>query len=97
MNIILDLDGFKTPAVTLERHSITAYEELLKIPCDVTAAHRGPDDELWVGHQRHGVIMWKGQLFLQEFEEWVSVFPIHLTLLKDTEVGLIPIAWADIL
>lgn len=94
-NIILDLDSFKSPAVSFERHTIRSYKELLKIPYDVIAGHRRPDNALWVGHEWYLVIVWERQCFLQEFEKWVCICSIHFTLLKHGEVRLIPIAWAD--
>lgn len=96
-NIILDLDSFKVPAVALEGHAITPNEELFEVPGDVIPAHWRPDDVLWVGHQRHWIIMRKRECLFQESEEWVSICPIHITLLKYGEVGLITIARADML
>ena len=96
-NIILDLDGFKMPAVALEGHAVGADEELLEVPGDVVAADRGPDDVLRVGHQRRGVVVREGQRLSQEGEEGVRALPVHLALLEHDEIGLVPLAGTNVL
>lgn len=85
------------PAVAFEGHAVGANEELLEVPGDVVAADRGPDDVLWVGHQRGGVVVREGQRLFQEGEERVRVLPVHLALLKHDEIGLVPVAGTNIL
>lgn len=97
LDVILDLDGFEVPAVALEGHAVGSDEELLEVPGDVVAAHGRPDDVLWVGHQRRGVVVREGQGLLQEGEERVGVLPVHLALLEDGEVGLVPVAGPHVL
>lgn len=97
LDVILDLDGFEVPAVALEGHAVGSDEELLEVPGDVVAAHGRPDDVLRVGHQRRGVVVREGQGLLQEGEERVGVLPVHLALLEDGEVGLVPVARPHVL
>lgn len=85
------------PAVAFEGHAVGADEELLEVPGDVVAADGGPDDVLRVGHQRGGVVVREGQRLSQEGEEGVRVLPVHLALLEQEEIGLVPVAGTNVL
>lgn len=43
-NVRLDIDGREATAVAAHWHTVRAHQELLKVPGNVVAAHRRPDD-----------------------------------------------------
>lgn len=84
-------------AVASEGLSLRPNEELLKVPGHIGAAHRAPNDELGIGHERERVIVRVGELVLQVGEDRVLVLPIHLTLLDKGKGGLESTPRADVL
>lgn len=92
-----DVDGAKAPAVSAHWNTVWTYQELLKVPGNVVAAHRGPNDVLGVGHERSGIVTGCWQGIPQEGKERVSLLTIHLALLKQCKVGLEPTTGSDIL
>lgn len=43
-------------AVCVRRHPKRTHQEVVEVPADVTAAHRGPGGELGVGHECSSVM-----------------------------------------
>ena len=55
-----------------ERLAVGTDEELLKVPRDVAALHRGPDDQLGILNERGRVVSRHGQRRLQVLSEQVG-------------------------
>lgn len=87
----------KAAAVPAHRNTVGAHQELLKVPGNVVAAHRRPNDVLGVGHERCGIVTGCWQGIPQEGKERVSLLTIHFALLKQCKVGLEPATRSDIL
>lgn len=94
--VCLDVRGQVSPAVTLERDSIWADEELFKVPGDVVSADGTPDDAFGVPHQRRRLVAWEGKFLLEEDEQRMSVISIHVDLLQELEFWLKAISRTDV-
>lgn len=81
-------------AVALERLSVAADQELLKVPGDVGAGHGTPDDVLGV---RHEVIVGDGQQLPEEGEKRVCVLAVNVGLLEEGDFGLKAQSRTDVL
>lgn len=92
-----DVDGTKAAAVPAHGNTVGAHQELLKVPGNVVAAHRRPNDVLGVGHERSGVVTGCWQGIPQEGKERVSLLTIHFALLKQCKIGLEPATRSDVL
>lgn len=97
LDVSLDVAGQVSPAVAFEWHSIRSDKKLLEIPSDVVSAYGTPHDKFGVVHEGHWVIAWEWKFLLQEDEERVSAFPVHVDLLQELKFRFIAIAWTDIL
>lgn len=96
-DICFNVDGEEPSAVSLERFSVRADEELLKVPGDVIPVHRTPDDEFGISHQGHGVVTGLRQLLLEEHKQRVGVHTVHFQLLQKLEIWLEAISRTDVL
>lgn len=97
MNVRLNVNGGIPFAVSFKGLSFWPDQELLKVPRDVVPADGTPDEESGVLHEGAGLVVGVGQFVLQIGKDWVRVCSVDVTLLKDGEVGLEPIAWTDVL
>lgn len=71
-------------------------EELFKIPCDVEAAHGGPDDGRWVGHDDARVVTRGRKGSLEQLEKRVCVMAVDFNLLEHVPERLEVVAWSDV-
>lgn len=97
LDVSVDAAGQESPAVAFERHSVRPDQKLLEVPGDVVSAYGTPDDKFGVVHERHWLIARERKLLLEEGEERVSVFPVHVHFLQELEFGFIAIARTDVL
>ncbi len=97
LDVFLDVAGQVSPAVAFEWHSIRSNEKLLEIPSDVVSAHGTPHDRFGVVHERHWLIAREWKFLLEEDEERVGGFPVHVDFLQDLEFRFKAIARTDIL
>lgn len=97
MNVWLDVNGGIPFAVSFKGLSLWPDQELLKVPRNVIPVDGTPNEESGVLHEGAGLVVGVGQFVFQIGKDWVRVCSIDITLLKDGEVGLEPIAWTDVL
>ena len=96
LDISLNVASQELSAIALIWFSVWANQQLLKVPSNVIPADWAPNDELGVGHEGHGVITGKRQLFLEIGKQGVGILSIHIHLLKKREFRLKAIAWTDV-
>jgi len=84
--------------VPLERNALSGDEELLEVPGDVVATHRGPHDELRVAHEGVAAlgVAGGGQGALQHLEERVRPLAVHFDLLEHVGEGFEASAGPDV-
>lgn len=97
MNVRLDVNGGIPFAVSFKGLSLRPDQELLEVPRDVGPVDGAPDEESGVLHEAAGLVVGVGQFVFQIGKDRVRVCSVDVTLLKDGEVGLEPIAWTDVL
>ena len=97
LNVSVDVAGEEVSAVASERNPVRPHQELLEVPGDVVPADRAPDDAFGVGHEGVGVIGRERKLLFQEDEQRMGVFPVHISLLEELELGFEAVPRADVL
>lgn len=90
MQIRLNTASEELGAVALERFSFRSHQELLKVPGNVVAMYRAPQDELWLQHEAGRIIIWVREFILQVGKDRVGVVAIHLTLPAKSKIGFKP-------
>lgn len=97
LDVSLDVAGQVSPSIAFEWHSIRSNKKLLEIPSDVVSAYGTPHDKFGVVHKGHWLVTWEWKFLLEEDEERVSVFPVHVDLFQELKFRFKAIAWTDIL
>ena len=97
MNVGGDVDRVEGLAVPLHRPTRTVDQELFKVPANVGALHRLPDDELGVAHEALGVVGRQRQRLLQPGEDGMFAVAVHLDLVEHVEVGLVVVSRPHVL
>jgi len=87
-------------AVPVDGNTVLPHQELLKVPADVVATDRAPDDSLGVSHDdrsRSFQVTGEGDGLLQEFIQGVGAFAVDCYLAEDGELWFIASTWPDVL
>ncbi len=97
LDVFLDVAGQVSPAVAFEWHSIRSNEKLLEIPA-MSFLHTGLHTiDLGSFMKGIGSSLGNGSFLLEEDEERVGGFPVHVDFLQDLEFRFKAIARTDIL
>lgn len=81
-DIVGDIFGFEVAGVASDWFASFVNQKFFKVPRQVGATDRGPNDEARVGNKCIGSIRGEREVLFQVFEDWVRARSVDLSFLK---------------